>query len=178
MLISKAFPKPCQISEIDEYFVKIFDLQPLTIFSKLSILDVQQGSGHTSENIGNSRKSILNWLLQGERLRLLYTLRKVNLRIQFEYRKIRTRKNPYLDTFHAVWYILMKVFKKTWIENLTKSLRKAEKKRLLQTTCQGVLNYYKKHELNIRIEPIRSQCTLSLRPENIRKLLRFSVFRR
>ena len=26
----------------------------------------------------------------------------VNLRIQFEYRKIRTRKNSHLDTFHAV----------------------------------------------------------------------------
>ena len=63
---------------MEECFVKIVDLQPLAIFSKLSILDVQQGSGDTSENIGNSRKSILNWLLQGERLRLAYTARKAS----------------------------------------------------------------------------------------------------
>ena len=30
---------------------------------------------------------------------------RVNLRIQSEYRKIRTRKTPYLDTFHAVYHI-------------------------------------------------------------------------
>ena len=29
---------------------------------------------------------------------------RVNLRIQSEYKKIRTRKTPYLDTFHAVHY--------------------------------------------------------------------------
>ena len=27
---------------------------------------------------------------------------EVNLRIHFEYRKIRSRKNPYLDTLHTV----------------------------------------------------------------------------
>ena len=30
----------------------------------------------------------------------------VNLRIQFEYRKIWTRKTPYFDTFHAVIFLV------------------------------------------------------------------------
>ena len=33
----------------------------------------------------------------------------VNLRIQSEYRKMRTRKDPYLDTFHAVIAVLCKL---------------------------------------------------------------------
>ena len=76
----------------------------------------------------------------------------VNLRIQFEYRKIRTRKTPYLDTFHEVIYpqIILFIFtsipfpilwtpqrEKRSVKNQTAKLSFAELPALCQNCSSG-----------------------------------------
>ena len=60
----------------------------------------------------------------------------VNLHIQSEYRKIRTRKTPYLDTFHAVHALLQKSNKLYTAIGTLKSTKTSTKTIAAGNSCQ------------------------------------------
>ena len=50
MSVSEAYSKPWRISKMELIAKKVKIFQPLTVFAKISILDVRQGSEYTSEH--------------------------------------------------------------------------------------------------------------------------------